>query len=359
MAGIRPGRRAFTFWTAGTLAARALPAMAQPLPRPLIADMHSHYTQLLRKPSSVDLRRHMEETGAALIAWAIVDDAFWLRRGPQGIKQVKAPAEGELWDYFQKRVAQYDGQLNEWRIPKALTPADVDAALAGKPYVVMASESANFLEARPERVALAHAMGLRHLQLVHYIESPLGDLQTESPKLNGMPKVALQVIEECKRMGVLVDLAHSTPEFVEAALEQSDATMIWSHSWISRSGGSWRDSGHMARSLSPELAKKIAAHGGLVGLWTYRATSNPSYPVYSVGSYADEIMRMADLLGPRAVAFGTDMDGTGANPVLSNYSDLREVVNQLARRGLSDAVLGDICCGNYARLLKKAMAVSS
>jgi membrane dipeptidase len=355
MKDIHRGRRAFTFWMAGALAARALPAMAQPLPRPPMADMHSHYTMFLKSAVFIDMRKDMEETGATLIAWAIVDDARWTTRRPQGIFQVRTPAPGELWNYFRTSVSRYDAKLRGWKIPKALTPADVDAALAGRPHVVMASESANFLEGRPERVALAHAMGLRHLQIVHYIETPLGDLQTVMPKQNGMPKVALEVIEECKRLGVLVDLAHCTPEFVDAALAQSDATMIWSHSWISPDGGSWRDYAYVARSLSPPQAKKIAAHGGVVGLWTVRARSDPRYPIYSIGSYADEIMRMVDLLGPQAVGFGTDIEGAGPDPVLSNYGELREVVNRLARRGLSDATLYDICCGNYARVLKKAM----
>ena len=320
-----------------------------------MADMHSHYAMFLKRAASIDMRRNMEETGATLIAWAIVDDTLWTKTGPHGIFQARTPAPGELWDNFRTRVSRYDARLRGWNMPKALIPADVDAALAGQPHVVMASESANFLEGRPERVALAHAMGIRHLQIVHYIESPLGDLQTVMPKQNGMPKVALQVIEECKRLGVLVDLAHCTPEFVDAALAQSDATMIWSHSWISPYGGSWRDRAYLARSLSPSQAKKIAAHGGVVGLWTVSARYDRSYPIYSVGSYADEIMRMVDLLGPRAVGFGTDMEGAGTDPVMSNYGELREVVNGLARRGLSDATLYDICCGNYARMLKKAM----
>ena len=81
-------------------------------------------------------------------------------------------------------------------------------------------------------------------------DTPLGDLQTEAPKINGMPPVALRVIEECKRVGIVVDLAHCTPDFVDAALQQSDAVMIWSHSWISRSGGS-RGSGNFCHLSAP------------------------------------------------------------------------------------------------------------
>ena len=67
MADVRRGRRAFTFWMAGALAARVLPAFAQPAPRPLMADMHSHYTMFLKSHELTDMRRHMEETGATLM----------------------------------------------------------------------------------------------------------------------------------------------------------------------------------------------------------------------------------------------------------------------------------------------------
>jgi membrane dipeptidase len=320
-----------------------------------MGDMHSHYGMFRPDRTGFDLARHMRESGATFIAWTIVDDSRWITPTPQGIKQTSEPAPGALWDFFQTRVRRYDSELRAWSLPKAFTPADVDAALAGQPHVLMASESANFLEAQPERVALAHAMGLRHLQLVHYIDTPLGDRQTEPPRLNAVPAVTLQVIAECKRLGIVVDLAHSPPEFVEAALAASDATMIWSHSYISRRGGTWKDHAYIARSLSPAQAKKIAARGGVVGLWTVRVRSDSSYPLYSIGSYADEIMRMVDLLGPEHVAFGTDMEGAGRDPVMSHYTELREVVERLAKRGLSEAALNNICIGNYARVVKQAM----
>ncbi len=352
-------RRAFSLWAGAALAApMSLARAQQQQPRPLIGDMHSHYTMFDRGNSSVDIRREMQDTGTALMAWAIVDDSPWIQAMPQGIKQVKQPQAGELWAYFQRAAGRYDTRLRNLNLPKALTPADVDAALAGTPTIVMASESANFLEGQPARVAQAHAMGLRHLQMVHYIDTPIGDLQTEAPRHNGMPPLALEVINECKRLGVLVDLAHCTPEFVDAALSQSDATVVWSHSWISRFGGTWKDYGHTARSLSPAQAKKIAARGGVIGLWTVRARGDSKYPVYSLDSYADEIMRMADIVGPEHVAFGTDMEGAGPNPVMTRYADLREVVNNLAKRGLPEATLNNICIGNYARALKKAMKTS-
>ena len=350
-------RRRFALWAASSL----LPirgATAQPQ-RQHLGDMHSHYNMFAPSPS--DMRHYMEYTGTTLLAWAIDDDRPFFQVVSQRIKQTRQPAPGELWDYFQSRVERHDKQLRAWNLPKVLTSADVDAALAGKPHVVMASEAANFLEGKPERVAQAHAMGLRHLQLVHYIETPLGDIQTEAPRHDKMPEVTLRVIQACKRLGILVDLSHSTPDFVDAALAGSDAVMVWGHSWVARWGFKWSDWQHRSRALPLSTAKQIAARGGVIGLWAAGVPADSSYPLRGKGTqgvteYADQIMRMVDWLGPKAVAFGTDMHGV-PNSVLANYADLREVADNLASRGLSADDLNDICIGNYARVLKQAMSV--
>lgn len=350
---IHPTRRSLCLATAAALLP-AWPLRAQPA-RPYLADIHSHLGLIAKRAEGFDMGQVLRAAGVTLLSWNLVDDGPWTIRTAHGIQQTRQPAPGDLWRNFQRRNAAHDAMLAAWGLARLLVPADVDAALAGELRVVRASESANFLEGRPERVAEAHAMGLRHLQLIHYIETPLGNLQTASPHFDTVQPVALQVIAECRRLGMVVDLAHSTPDLVDAALDGSDAVLIWSHSYISRAGGSWKDAPILARSLSPAQAKKIAAHGGIVGLWSARWRSNSAYPVYSVASYADEIVRMAELLGPEHVAFGTDMEGVGANPVLSDYADLRAVADNLARRGMAEADLHKVCIGNYARVLKQAM----
>lgn len=347
-------RRQFGLLGASALAAAAPPGHAQSK-GPNLADMHSHYGQFMPRLFGFDLTRHMQETGATLLAWAVTDDHRWIAIQRGGWKQTKLPEPGELWDSFQKRLAGYEERLQKWAVVKALNAADVDAALAGQPRVLLATEGANFLEGQVERVAQAHAWGVRHMQLVHFIQSPLGDHQTAEPKHGGLTPLGARVVAECRRLGIVVDLAHSTPAFVDGALDASDAAMVWSHSWISPQGGSWTDPNYIARSLSPAAAKKIAARGGAVGLWTVRIHGDPAYPVNSVKTYADEMMRMSDLIGPEHVAFGTDMEGAGPGPILSNYVDLREVADHLVKRGVSEAVLNNIFIGNYARIVKAAM----
>jgi membrane dipeptidase len=318
--------------------------------------MHSH--RGVFRGSTVRMRDEMEANGVRLVAWAIVDDSPWTQSTPRGIEQKAQPAPGEPWNWFQQRVAEVDARLQEQGLAKALTPADVDAAMAGEPRVVLASEAANFLEGDASRLAQAHASGVRHLQLVHYIASPLGDIQTAPPRHgDGLPAPTQGVIAECQRLGMLVDLAHCAPALVDAALDASTTPMIWSHSWIRRGGGRWQEPANLARALSPAQARKIAERGGVVGLWSVGARDR-SYPVTGIASYADEILRMADLLGPRAVGFGTDLDGAGPHPVLTDYADLHAVVERLASLRVPEDTLADLCGGNYVRVLKQAMAGS-
>lgn len=347
-------RRGFAVAAAAALAAGAVPAQAQHQGR-YLADMHSHYGMFLPRLFGLDLVKHMRESGTTLLAWAVTDDHRWIGMTPRGWTQVRQPEPGELWASFEKRLADNEAKLKDWNIARALTPADVDAALAGQPRVLLATEAANFLEGRPERVAQAHAWGIRHMQMVHFIQSPLGDHQTAEPRHGGLTPTGAKVVAECQRHGIVVDLAHSTAAFVDGAQDASDAAMVWSHSWISPAGGNWQDVGYVARSLAPATARKIAARGGAVGLWTVRVNRDPAYPVHNVKTFADETMRMCDLIGPDHVAFGTDMEGAGPGPILSNYVDLREVADNLGQRGLGEATLNNIFIGNYARIVKQAM----
>src|SRR6185295_135137 len=118
------------------------------------------------------------------------------------------------------------------KLKMVLTPADVDACVAGDAGVVLASEGADFLEGQVENLDAAYAKGLRHLQFVHYIRTPVGDFQTIAPEHNGLSEMGKRLVEACNAKGVLVDLAHSSAPAVDQALEIAKAPPIWSHGWV-------------------------------------------------------------------------------------------------------------------------------
>jgi membrane dipeptidase len=233
-----------------------------------MADMHSHYGLIARPLEGSGLAAELREQGVALMAWKLVADMRWLRATPTGIEQAREPAPGELAAFFAEQLARMKAYLAQNRLRTVLTRGDVDSGLADGPGVVLACEGADFLEGRVDALAGAVAQGLRHLQLVHYIKSPIGDLQTQEPRHRGLSDAGALLVEACNAQGVLVDLAHSAGPAVERALQVAKLPVVWSHGWVDQAEGSWQDAlGLMQRRLSLAHARRIADKGGVVGLW--------------------------------------------------------------------------------------------
>jgi membrane dipeptidase len=314
-----------------------------------VADMHFHSFFAESKYHLRPLAPALAAGNTTLAAWSLVADLLWFDVKTYKQKSEPKPGEAALW--FQRELARIKRHLAEQNLKIARTPQDVDLALRGQPHIVLAVEGANFIESDPARVKIAHEAGVRHVQLVHYTRNTIGDIQTEPATHPGLTDVGKQVVRECNRLGVLVDLAHCTEAAIRDALSVSRAPLVWSHGSVTRgpqasaSAAVWR-----RRQLSLGTAKAIADKGGVVGLWSLTADIGKT-----VEAYADRMLELADWLGEDHVAFGTDINGLGPFSVLSGYGDVRRVVEHWQRRGIADARIRKLAIGNYARVLKAAL----
>lgn len=332
-----------------------------------LADVHSHLGLVQRTITRSDFLEQAQEARLGLMAWCVVPDGPWLKSTSSGIEQRSEPGRGQLAFEFNKKIGDIKSYLQDKKIPYVTTANDVDEAMTGKSFVVLSSEGADFLEGQLEDLAKAHAQGLRHLQLVHYIRSPIGDLQTIAPRFGGLTPLGKSLVAECNKLGILIDLAHSDAMSVEQAVEISQKPMIWSHGWVSMTQGRHDDRfGVLARRLAMSNAKKITDKGGIIGLWSLGISEGwrAQYPEYPIAldpnkrfkTYAEGIAKMVKELGADHVCFGTDIEGVGPNGVVNYYRELRLVANLLSDSGLSDTEIQKVCIGNYARVLKAAMA---
>jgi membrane dipeptidase len=191
---------------------------------------------------------------------------------------------------------------------------------------------------------------VRSIQLVHYIENPLGDFQTERPQYGGLTDLGRKVIEECNRLGMLVDLAHCTDVAVKEALEVTTQPVVWSHSSVTRTRQpNWKMPVWQARQLPIETAKVIAEKGGVIGLWPMRSDVGTTPE-----AYAERAWELGEWLGVDHVGFGTDMNAI-SRPAIASYSDLQKVVRTWQQAGFADEAIRKIALGNFARVLKQAM----
>jgi membrane dipeptidase len=303
-----------------------------------------------RPAATQPLAANMAAGGATLVSWSLVGDVQWLQIAPGGFKPKGAPKPGEAPKWLRNEMARVQGHLASQKLPTVRTMVDVDRAVEGVPHVILSVEGATFLDDGLALLQPAYDMGIRHVQLVHFIDNKIGDVQTEAVRHSGLTGYGREVVQECNRLGILIDVAHCTTQAVEHVLETTKAPVVWSHSsvqmsWFQLSYASWT-----RRTLPLWTARAIASQGGVVGLWALGGDVGTS-----IEAYTSRIAEIADVLGEDHVAFGTDMNAL-SQPAIKTFADLRRVVQLMQGRGVAESRIRKIAIENYARVLKAAIS---
>ncbi len=312
------------------------------------ADMHAH----LGFKFDLSFRAQMEQGGMLLVAEKVTPDSLLLKPMGGRFQNVREARPGELRRNFEGGLARRKAKYAQEGIIEVATPEALDRALKDRtPGVIWAAEGADFLEGDIAYLERARAMGLVHVQLVHfYAQSLIGDLATEEPVRGGLTAHGKDLVRACNRLGMLVDVAHCTNQSAEQVLEISTRPIVYSHGWISPVATHPSQGGNLARAIHAPVAKKIAGKGGVIGIW-------PNWYSYAnLALYADELVRLAESLGPRHVGIGTDMHGL-VRTIMPTYVEFAAVEGELARRGMKTAEIEGILGGNYLRVLREALKV--
>ena len=79
-----------------------------------------------------------------------------------------------------------------------------------------------------------HALGVRYLTLTHVCHNAFADsagfTQPQEPLHGGLSALGYRLIDEMNRLGVLVDLSHTSDATAAQAMNHSRAPVMWSHS---------------------------------------------------------------------------------------------------------------------------------
>ena len=306
-------------------------------------DMHSHAAGATARPRpTYDLAERIRTGRMTAVCLCHPGDSPVLKRELDNrIRTVRQPQLGELWQFTQRRLAWFDDLVAGQGFRRALSPGDLEAAHRDRaPTIVQAIEGCQFLEGKLERIGEVHRRGVRHLQMVHFFRSDMGDNQTEPADQGGLTAFGRDAIAECNRVGLVIDVAHGTMKLVEAAAKVTRTPLILSHTAVAQG-----QPAEFSRRISPEHARLVASTGGVVGVW-----GSPS-AMKSLSDYVDMIARAVDAAGVEHVGFGTDNSGFGATPaVWDDYRDFPLIVRLMRKRGLSADEIRKIAGGNYLRV---------
>jgi membrane dipeptidase len=217
---------------------------------------------------------------------------------------------GLAYERFLNGLTSMDQQLKNSSLKRSLNMNNLRAAhKAHQPTVIQAVEGAHFLEGNLDRLQVAYDRGLRLITLLHDSDAsvPLGDVFTNPVRWNGLTTFGADVIRECERLGIVVDLSHANEATVTGALKVAKKPVLVSHTGLNTQLGQNERMGKMfaPRLISNEHAKFVADNGGVIGVWTHLADT--------ALEYAQNIKAMVDVVGIDHVCIGTDTKLTRSN----------------------------------------------
>jgi membrane dipeptidase len=330
------------------------PRIAALIAKTIGIDAHNHldvpFTAAAFKDQQYDLAGELKRSGFAAICMTFCVDRPALN------------GKGDAFDRFIISLNELDEILERNQIKRAVSFSDLQTARKkNEPIVIQSVEGGHFIEDKLERIEIAYKRGVRHLGLLHDNQSyvPLGDIYTDAPKYNGLTDLGKKVVQECNRLGILVDLTHCSNKTINDALEISSKPIIISHTGLNTQLGKNEKMAAMMmpRLISKEQAKIVANANGVIGVWTHLAETPQDY--------AQNILAMVDVAGIDHVCIGTDTkitapaDDRFGNKTNQSWQNTKEgflysTAKALWEAGCKEADLVKIMGDNYCRVFTAA-----
>lgn len=224
------------------------------------------------------------------------------------------------------------------------TEKDLDAVLAlrdaGEEVVggILGIEGAHPLEGEIANLDRLEAAGYRLIGLHHFFDNELGG------SLHGVGDAGLtdfgrQVVKEVAARGMILDLAHSSPQVARDVIEMTDMPLVVSHTGI-------RSHCDTKRNYPDDLMQAIAATGGVIGIGYWEDVTCDDSPL----GVARTIEAAIDLVGEDHVALGSDYDGTVTTGF--DTAELAALTQAMLDIGLTEAQIRKVAGGNMVRVLR-------
>lgn len=214
-----------------------------------------------------------------------------------------------------------------------------------------------------EDVDRLYAAGVRCVTVVHFESTQLGGAAAgqlsralfggggDAREPLGLTPLGRDVIRRMMALGVVIDLAHASDALVKEVLELTEAAGV--PVLVSHTGA--RALNPMERNLPDELARRVAAGGGLIGLSLFDAQLAVGPKDFLSGQHqvgtCDDLVahwkHFAQVVPPSSLVLGSDFNGFVFRPAaggqcpngLRHAGDLTELWAALTANGFSREAL--------------------
>jgi membrane dipeptidase len=372
----------------------------------------AHVKQLLRTAPLVD--------GHNDLPWALREEqqtprdveAYNLRRTTRGMTDIarlrQGMVGGQFWSVYIPGEIRDSGyarvQLEQIDIAKriiakypdvftpARTAADVRTAYAqGKIGSLLGMEGGHAIENSLGALRAYYDLGARYMTLTHNVTLDWADAANDKARHGGLTPFGKEVVREMNRLGMIVDLSHVSPGVMSAALNTTEAPVMFSHS-------SARALTDVPRNVPDSILARLPKNGGVVmvtfvpgfvsqqvsdhdkALTAVRDSiakrfpndndaqfkaaaawreSHPT-PIATIADVADHLDHIKRVAGAAHVGIGGDYDGiTETVRGLEDVSKYPDLLAELVKRGWTDAEIRGLAGENVLRVLERAEVVAA
>ena len=236
----------------------------------------------------------------------------------------------------------------------AMPAISVDDVLAakrdGKVALMLSMEGAEGLEGDLRLLRVFHRLGLRCLGLTWNLRNQVADGMDELGTGGGLTRFGRDVVKECDRLGIVIDLAHLSPVGFEDVLAIADGPLIVSHA-------NCQALCPTPRNMSDAQLEAIADRGGVVGVVPAPPFLGADETHSTLAIMLDHIDHMVGVMGVDGVGLGMDFDGLGDLRVdgIEDVSKLPSLTQSLAERGYDAGAIGKILGGNLLRVFAQVL----
>ena len=243
-----------------------------------------------------------------------------------------------------------------------------EAKRNGKLAVFTATENAGVIGNDIDRLDVLYGLGIRCMGLSYNQRNCIADGAKEDAD-SGLSRFGYKVVERMNRLGMLIDLSHSSEATSRQAIEASEASCCATHSVA-------RAVVDSPKGKSDALIALMAGKGGLIAVQAVPNTTSrkASQSVFDMVDHIDHIVK---LVGVDHVAIGTDAmygDHVAMHKqigkqmgltvkefpadyiqYIENPSQFTNITRALIARGYSDRDIKKIMGGNVIELLKQTI----
>jgi membrane dipeptidase len=208
----------------------------------------------------------------------------------------------------------------------------------------------NFITVRealgePEDLRVFYNLGVRSIGLTWNYDNKYS-ASCLSTKDYGLTGEGEALVALANKLGVMIDLSHSSPKTASDALDVSGSPPFFSHSNALSQQAS-------KRNVSDTLLRRTWKRGGIVGLTFIRSCIGSPFTPERLARHAKHMIKTG---GGSLPALGTDYLGMGSTPVgLEDLSRLGRLRKALKGAGLSSDQVGAVLNDNaYGYILKSS-----